>query len=86
MYTIQLVLRVIYISWIQHILFSINLKVPSFRVSFAAGYTNRRKKGTQIPVFFHGTVTRQVQIDHYMNYDFHPAAEHDEAFMNLTPL
>ena len=34
----QLVLHITYISWIQHILFSINLKVTSFRVSFAAEY------------------------------------------------
>ena len=35
---ILLVLHVKYISLIQYILFSINLKVTSFRISFAAGY------------------------------------------------
>ena len=37
---VQLVLHVRHISWIQHISFSINLKVTGFRVSFAAGYSN----------------------------------------------
>ena len=36
--SIQLVLHVIYISGIQHILFSINSKVTSVRVSLAVGY------------------------------------------------
>ena len=30
--------KLIYISSIKHILFSISLKIRSFRVSFAAGY------------------------------------------------
>ena len=36
-YTV-IVLHVTYIFWIQHILFSINLKITTFHVSFAVGY------------------------------------------------
>ena len=58
MYTIQLVLHVTYTSWIQHVLFSIYLKVTSFRISFAAGYIYFNKILLDKMLYFHNKLCK----------------------------